>query len=67
MMGVEAPETGWATHKRQVRNLWNGCIKLVNLFEVYDVARTCKLQKVAWLFTPFLVTTPYEAIIKKHI
>ena len=36
MMGVEAPETCWATQKRQVINLWNGCIWLVNLFELYD-------------------------------
>jgi len=35
MMGVEAPETCWATHKRQVINLWNCCIKWVNLFEQY--------------------------------
>jgi hypothetical protein len=34
MMGVEAPETCWATHKRQVLNLWNCCIWLVNLFEL---------------------------------
>jgi len=29
----EAPETCWATHKRQVINLWNCCILLVDLFE----------------------------------
>jgi hypothetical protein len=32
-MGEEAPETCWATHKRQVINLWNCCILLVDLFE----------------------------------
>ena len=40
MMGVEAPEICWATHKRQVINLWNCCIWLVNL--LYDDARTCQ-------------------------
>jgi hypothetical protein len=29
-MGEKAPETCWATHKRQVINLWNCCILLVN-------------------------------------
>jgi hypothetical protein len=33
MMGGETPETYWATHKRQVINLWNCCI-LVELFEL---------------------------------
>jgi hypothetical protein len=45
MMGVEAPETYWTKHKRQVINLWNCCIWLVNLFELYDDARTCQRQK----------------------
>ena len=36
MMGEEAPETCWATHKRQVINLWNCRILLVNLFESKD-------------------------------
>ena len=36
MMGGEAPETCWATHKRQVINLWNCCILLVDLFELCD-------------------------------
>ena len=40
MMGGKGPETCWATHKRQVINLWNCCILLVDLFESYDVART---------------------------
>jgi len=44
MMGVEAPETCWATHKRQVIKLWNCCIWLVNLFKLYDDARTCQRQ-----------------------
>jgi hypothetical protein len=45
MMGVKAPETCWATHKRQVINLWNCCIQLVNVFELYDDARTCRQQR----------------------
>jgi len=44
MMGAEAPETCWATHKRQVINTWNCCIWLVNLFELYDDAWTCQCQ-----------------------
>ena len=40
MMGGKAPETCWATHKRQVINLWNSCILLVDLFKSYDDART---------------------------
>jgi hypothetical protein len=40
-MGVEAPETRWAKHKRQVMDLWNCCIWLVNLYEM--------LCCVAWL------------------
>jgi hypothetical protein len=32
-MDGEAPKTCWATHKRQVINLWNCCILLVDLFE----------------------------------
>jgi len=42
MMGGEAPETCWATHKLQVINLWDCCILLVDLFESYDDARTCE-------------------------
>jgi hypothetical protein len=38
------PETCWATHKRQVINLWNCCIWFVNLFELYDDARNCQRQ-----------------------
>ena len=33
MIGGETPETCWATYKRQVINLWNCCILLVDLFE----------------------------------
>jgi len=43
MMGVKTPETCWAVHKRQVINLRNCCIWLVDLFEMYDDARTCRL------------------------
>jgi hypothetical protein len=35
MMGVEEPETCWETQKRQVINLWSGCIWLANLYEWY--------------------------------
>ena len=42
MMGVEVPETCWATHKRQVINLWNCCIWLVNLFDSVEI--TNKIQ-----------------------
>jgi hypothetical protein len=31
--------------KRQVINLWNSCIWLVNLFELYNDAPTCQRQK----------------------
>jgi len=48
MMGGEAPETRWATHKRQVINLWNCCTLLVDLFESYDDARTCGMSKVQY-------------------
>jgi len=34
MMGVRTPETCWAVHKRQVINLKNCCIWLVDLFEL---------------------------------
>jgi hypothetical protein len=44
MMRGEAPETCWATRKRQVTNLWNCCILLVDLFESYDDAQTCERQ-----------------------
>ena len=44
-MGGEAPETCWVTNKRQVINLWNYCILLVDLFELYEDARTCERQK----------------------
>jgi hypothetical protein len=45
-MGVEAPKTCWATHKRQIINLWKCCIWLVNLFELYDNERTCQRQNL---------------------
>jgi hypothetical protein len=43
MMGVRTPETCWAVHKRQVINLRNFCIWLVDLFEMCGDARTGKL------------------------
>jgi hypothetical protein len=45
MMGWKTSETCWTTHKRQVINLWNCCILLVELFESYDDAQTCERQK----------------------
>ena len=44
MMVVRTPETCWAVYKRQVINLRNCCIWLVDLFEMYDDTRTCKLS-----------------------
>jgi len=44
MTGGETPETRWATHKRQVINLWNCCILLVELFELHNDALTCERQ-----------------------
>ena len=43
-MGRETPKTCWAIHKRQVINLWNCCILLVEIFELYDDAGTCERQ-----------------------
>jgi hypothetical protein len=37
MMGVRTPETCWAVHKRQVINLKNCCVRLVDLFKKYDI------------------------------
>ena len=57
-MGGEAPETCWATRKRQVINLWNYCILLVDLFESYDDAGTYERQKTTgnvWQHSNFLV------------
>jgi hypothetical protein len=45
LMGGETLETFWATHKRQIINLWNCCILLVELFKSYEDARTCEPQK----------------------
>jgi hypothetical protein len=44
MIGKEAPETCWATHKRQIINFWNCYTLLVNSFESYDDARTCNIK-----------------------
>ena len=61
MMGGEAPETCWATHKRQAINLWNCCILSVDLFESYDDARTCERQKENYVIyfnpCPYLKST----------
>ena len=45
MMGARTPETCWAVNKRLVINWRNWCIWLVDLFELYDDARTCKLYR----------------------
>jgi hypothetical protein len=55
-MGVEAPETCWATHKRQVINLWNCCIWLVNLSEMYDDARNCQRQRLFFIYLSLKTT-----------
>jgi len=52
MMGVEAPEICWATNKCQVISLWNCCIWLVNLSELYDDARTWQRQKEIFFSIP---------------
>jgi hypothetical protein len=44
MMGEDMPETCWTTHKRQVINLWNCYILLVELFVSYDDARAREIQ-----------------------
>jgi hypothetical protein len=46
MMSVEAPETCWAAHKRQVINSWKCFIWLFDLFELYDEARNCQRQNI---------------------
>jgi len=48
MMGGETPETCWITPKRQVINLWNCCILLVDLFEslvciLIEIKRSTKI------------------------
>jgi len=55
MMGGEAPEACSATHKRQVINLWNCCISLVDLFELCDNARTCERLVTVLQIRPILV------------
>jgi len=39
--------------KRQVINLQNFCIWLVNLFELYDDAQTCQCQKLTDIMKTF--------------
>jgi hypothetical protein len=68
-MGVETPEACWATHKRQVINLWNCCIWLVNLFESYDDARSCQHQTYVctWIFCFLLTLCKLCLLIKTHV
>jgi len=49
MMGGEAPETCCATHKRQVINLWNCCILLVDLFESFEPNKCIYSKFVRWI------------------
>ena len=59
MMGEEAPETCWAKHIRQVINLWNCCIFLVNLFEKHILS-----AKVAYrIQRPSLLTSLINTLI----
>jgi len=61
-MGGKAPETCWATHKRQVINLWNCCMLLVDLFESYDDARASEhhLHNIHFISTaPVLLNSIY--------
>jgi len=51
IMGVRTPETCWAVHKRQVINLRNCCVKLVDLFE-YHTYVCC------WLLCTISTTWP---------
>jgi hypothetical protein len=66
-MGVRASETCWAVHtsKRQVINLWNCCICLVDLFETYEDARTCKLN--LYICKVALPTVLEENLLLMHI
>jgi hypothetical protein len=59
MMGMRMPETCWAVSKRQVINLRNCCIWLVNSFEcmiMHGLANPkfvthCLIQRVTWKVT----------------
>ena len=62
--GGEAPKTCWATHKRQVINLWNCCILLVDLFWSYDDAQTCECQiLISVAFANALPPQPLKKIV----
>jgi hypothetical protein len=50
MMGVRTPETWWAVHKRQVMNLRNCCIWLVDLLELYSCCWAFKAS-ISWVFS----------------
>jgi hypothetical protein len=63
----ETPETCWATHKRQVINLWNCCILFVQLFESYDDARTCEPQMYKTLSTAWFCTTETQYMKTKTV
>jgi len=65
MMGREAPETCWATLKHQVISLWNCCILLVDLFELFDDTQACKRQSCVctYLFHQNMFTGIYVEFI----
>ena len=48
MMGGETSETCWAAYELGVINLWICCISLVDSFETYNDAWTCKHQISLW-------------------
>jgi len=45
-MGVRTPETCRAVHKRQVINLRNFCIQVVDLFELHLILDKCEMEFV---------------------
>jgi hypothetical protein len=59
MMDEETPETCWPVHKRQIMNLWNCCSWLVDLFELYEDARTGQRQarKISMFFFFFTMAS----------
>jgi hypothetical protein len=58
MMGGETPETCWATHKRQVINLWNCCISLVELFELNET------KSWYWNFCRWFINKQKKSILR---
>jgi len=48
--------------KRQVIHLWNCCIGLVNLFELYNDARACERQ-ISPIFLPMCTVTTVVGVV----